>query len=128
MIPGGGSSSASSQPGNRQRIRVEFLWFAECPNHEAARLLLRDTIRETGIEADVADIDATDPAMAERRRFPGSPTIRVNGSDVEPGFADQGDYTPRCRLYTVGSKFSGLPDGQWIRAALWKAARERGQA
>lgn len=39
-------------------------------------------------------------------RFPGSPTIRINGRDVDPGYVDSGDYTPRCRLYRTSD---GLP-------------------
>jgi len=37
--------------------------------------------------------------VAEQLRFPGSPTIRVDGRDVQPGFEDPADYTSRCRLY-----------------------------
>ena len=66
----------------------------------------------------VHEIDATDPAVAQRHRFPGSPTIRVDGRDVDPSFEDPGDYTPRCRLYRTPGGLRGLPQRDWIEAAL----------
>ncbi|HLF75949.1 MAG TPA: DUF2703 domain-containing protein, partial [Dehalococcoidia bacterium] len=89
-------------------MRIEFLWFRDCPNHQPARELLRAVLQEKRIsEAFVEDIDATGPDVAAEHRFPGSPTVRVNGKDVEPGFQDPGEYTPRCRLYLVGGTFQG---------------------
>jgi hypothetical protein len=51
-------------------------------------------------------------------RFPGSPTIRVNGRDVDPGYVDPGNYTPRCRLYRTAAGLRGLPERTWIADAL----------
>ena len=42
----------------------------------------------------IVSIDATDPSVATSLRFPGSPTIRVDGIDVDPSYSDPGDYTP----------------------------------
>jgi hypothetical protein len=99
--------------------RIEFLWFQECPSHERARHLLLDVLESMGLRrADLQDIDATDPEIAVARRFPGSPTIRVNGADVEPGFDDPGDYTPRCRIYLTEHGYSGIPERKWIESAI----------
>jgi len=98
--------------------RVELLWFGDCPNHDTARRLLRDAVARLAPDATIEDIDAGDPIVAERLRFPGSPTIRVDGVDIEPGFRDPADYTPRCRLYRTSSGLGGVPDPGWIEAAL----------
>ena len=98
--------------------RVEFLWFSDCPNHTTTRELLAATIDRVAPGTPVDDIDATAPAMAATMRFPGSPTIRVDGLDIEPGFADPGDYTPRCRLYRTPAGLRGVPDPAWIEDAL----------
>jgi glutaredoxin len=103
-------------------MTVEFLWFNGCPNHEEARRLLADVMSRLGIAAPVIDIDATSQEVATATKFPGSPTIRINGEDIEPGFVDPGDYTPRCRLYLTASGLRGLPDPQWIEDALVRAS------
>jgi hypothetical protein len=102
-------------------IDVELLWFSGCPNHVAARTLLHELLDEIAPGTDVRDIDASDPTVAERLRFPGSPTIRVNGDDVVPGFRDPGDYTPRCRVFHTPEGLRGVPDRSWIEAALLRA-------
>jgi len=97
---------------------VELLWFSGCENHPAARAMLAEVIAEVAPGTPVHDVDATDPATAARLRFPGSPTIRVDGRDVDPGYADPGDYTPRCRLYRTSDGLRGLPERSWILDAL----------
>lgn len=97
---------------------IELLWFADCPNHAAARTLLTELVAELAPDATIHDIDATDPEVAKRHRFPGSPTIRVDGVDVQPGFVDPGDYTPRCRLYWSDDRLAGIPPREWIESAL----------
>ena len=99
-------------------LQVELLWFDECPNHAAARGLLSDALGELAPATAIDDINATDPAVALLHRFPGSPTIRINGGDVDPAFRDPGDYTPRCRLYWTSDGLRGLPERAWIDAAL----------
>lgn len=97
---------------------IELLWFADCPNHAAARTLLREVVAELAPGSTIRDIDASDPDVAEQVRFSGSPTIRVDGRDVQPDFEDPGDYTPRCRVYWNGGKLSGVPPREWIESAL----------
>ena len=97
---------------------VELLWFADCPNHPAARTMLEEVIADLAPGTPIRDIDATDPATALNVRFPGSPTIRVDGRDIDPTYVDPGDYTPRCRLYRTAAGLSGLPERRWIVDAL----------
>lgn len=98
--------------------RVELLWFEDCPNHPATRALLDDILRDLAPGTSVDEIDASDLAVAQRHRFPGSPTIRIDGQDVDPSYQDPGDYTPRCRLYRTSAGHSGLPERAWVEAAL----------
>jgi hypothetical protein len=66
----------------------------------------------------VKDIDATDPQVAEGYRFPGSPTIRVDGTYVDPAFVDPDDYTPRCRLFRSTTGLVRIAERLWIEGAL----------
>jgi hypothetical protein len=105
--------------------RIELLWFEDCPNHPAARTMLRELLDELAPGTEISEIDATDPRVAERHRFPGSPTIRIDGRDIDPSFQDPGDYTPRCRLYRTAAGLRGLPERAWIESAL-RASLEQG--
>ena len=98
--------------------RIEFLYFDDCPNHVTARALLDEVIAEKAPGTPVEVINATDPAVAAAHRFPGSPTIRVDGVDVMPGYVDPGDYTPRCRVFPTPEGLRGVPPREWLEAAL----------
>ncbi|TAK56562.1 MAG: hypothetical protein EPO22_13555, partial [Dehalococcoidia bacterium] len=62
-------------------MKIELLWFDGCPNHEHARALLEDVLRELGVRQSIETIRVDDAASAEAAHFPGSPTIRVDGVD-----------------------------------------------
>jgi hypothetical protein len=99
-------------------VRIELLWFDGCPNHEAAEALLRNVLAAAGSEAAVERIQVEDPATARAVCFPGSPTIRINGLDVEPGWEPCEECTPRCRVYATPLGLRPLPPRSWIEAAL----------
>ena len=104
---------------------IELLWFQDCPNHEATEALLHERMAEAGITAPVHRVEVADEETGRRLRFPGSPTIRIDGTDVEPGWEWSGDGTPRCRLYTTAQGLRGIPDAKWIDMALTRALDPR---
>ncbi|MGE3073927.1 MAG: hypothetical protein AB7N24_11760 [Dehalococcoidia bacterium] len=106
--------------------RIELLWFEGCPNHPAARAMIDDVVAEYRVRADVRAIEVADETIARRIRFPGSPTIRVDGVDIEPGFTDCDDCTPRCRVYHTSAGLRGLPERSWLVAALAADGRKAG--
>jgi len=64
-----------------------------------------------------------DGEAARNLRFLGSPTVRVNGRDVEPGAEERPDFTLSCRVYRSEQGFAGQPPERWVRQALAEAAR-----
>jgi hypothetical protein len=66
----------------RVLMRIELLYFDGCPNHEALLPRLRELLAGEAAKIDLRKV--TDDEAAQRERFLGSPTIRVNGRDVEP--------------------------------------------
>ncbi len=103
------------------RPQIEFLYFRGCPNYESTRELLRQVLRENKVKATLHNmrIDSFDEAWA--KRFLGSPTIRINGVDIEPGAENRRDYGLQCRVYRRGNEFAGKPSKTMIRAALQSA-------
>lgn len=79
---------------------------------------------ELDMKGSVDEIDVASDEEAERLRFPGSPTIRVNGVDINPVGADQAVMSLTCRVYRLeDGRFSGVPSKEMIRQALTKGAR-----
>lgn len=62
------------------------------------------------------------PEAAETERFLGSPTLRVDGVDVDPGAAERDDFGLKCRIYRSDEGQTGVPPEAWIRAALERPA------
>jgi hypothetical protein len=105
-----------------ERPRIELLWWRECPSWERALAMLREAVVEHGLDpesVEVIEVD-TDEA-AERRRFVGSPTIRIDGNDIQPPV--EGEPTGlACRVYRRrDGRTSPLPDPEDIREALASA-------
>ena len=105
------------------RPRVEILYFDGCPNHEPARALVERIAAELRIDPEIELVEVVDPGAAGELRFLGSPTIRVDGRDVEPGAEERGEFVLSCRVYRTERGLAGQPDEDWIRDALRGAAR-----
>jgi hypothetical protein len=103
-------------------MTVELLWWDGCPSHPEALAELRRVLQEEGVEAEVSRVEITDDEQARRERFPGSPTIRIDGEDIVP--PGEGDpFSLTCRVYrTRDGRYSPLPDPEDVRAAVRRAA------
>jgi len=97
---------------------VEVLFFEGCPHARAAVDLARAAVLEAGVAADVREVCVVTEADAARLRFLGSPTVRVDGRDVDPNAQHREGYAMQCRLYARDGVLSGLPAAAWIRDAL----------
>ena len=74
--------------------------------------------RPPALTADVNLVRVASEEDARRRRFLGSPTVRVGGRDVEPEAGERRDFGLKCRLYRTADGLTGLPSDEWILAAL----------
>lgn len=102
-------------------MQIEFLFFEDCPSHDDALARLRQVMAEEGIDAPVEVIQVETDDEAQAQRFTGSPTIRINGQDIDPPPEDAGYYLS-CRVYRhADGRFSPLPSVDMIRGALQKA-------
>ena len=96
----------------RRRPVIEVLYVQDCP-HYPATLALVERLRANLI---------VDQAAAEQAGFAGSPTVRVDGRDVEPGSEPATEYVLGCRLYRLEHRFAGQPEERWVREALQRTA------
>jgi hypothetical protein len=105
--------------------RVELLWWSGCPSWEEAVRLVRAEMEAAGLDPEALEVrEVHTGGEAEREGFVGSPTIRVDGRDVQdPGEEPVG---LTCRVYRLrDGRISALPDPADVRDALRPGRRDR---
>jgi hypothetical protein len=97
---------------------IEFLYWEGCPSYPEARQLLGEVLAERRPDARVEVREVKSQAEAEELRFPGSPTIRIDGRDVDPEGASARPAL-MCRIYRKpGGGVSPVPTREQLEAAL----------
>jgi len=104
-------------------MKIEILYFDECPNHGPTVERVKDALRQEGQAADVVEVNVRDDATARRLGFLGSPTVRIDGLDIEPSARLSKHFGLMCRTYADGSKQVGIPPLDLIRTALREATK-----
>jgi hypothetical protein len=99
-------------------MTVELLFWEGCPSHPKALADLRETMSALGLDpASIVVREVRGQPDAERERFVGSPTIRIDGVDVQP--AENEPYGLMCRVYhRRDGRISPTPDPADVREAL----------
>jgi hypothetical protein len=77
---------------------------------------VRRLAEETGAEVTLREVETLEQALAER--FLVSPSVRVDGRDIEPAPGQRTDYGLKCRLYRAAEGHRPIPPERWIRDAL----------
>jgi hypothetical protein len=99
-------------------MKIEILVFDGCPNSEPTEGLVRETVAELEIDANIEVVKVVDNDDALSKRFIGSPSIRINGADLEIEGDDLTQYAMRCRIYREGDSQSGLPPKELLKKRL----------
>ena len=100
-------------------MKIEVLYVPGCPNLKPAVEAVMNVLKSESFEAEVCQVLVQSESEARALHFPGSPTIRVNGGDVEPESVS--GFGLACRLYGNGL---GVPSEGAIRTAVAAATRE----
>jgi hypothetical protein len=64
-------------------------------------------LRRTRFDADIVEVAVENPDPAQELRFLGSPSVRVNGGDLEPGADERSAFGLMCRTYREGTGVAG---------------------
>ncbi len=105
-------------------MKIEVLYFAGCPNHLPTVEMLREILDSLCREDQVHQVEVHTQAEAEAIRFVGSPSIRINGSDIEPWARTTKDFGLSCRTYLDGTLRGGVPSRELLRRAITEGSRE----
>jgi hypothetical protein len=99
-------------------VRIELLYWEGCPSYPEAESLLKEALDRRGIDAPIEMREVRTQEEAETLRFPGSPTIRVDGRDVDPAGAN-GRPALNCRIYhRPDGGVSPVPTLEQLEAAV----------
>ena len=99
-------------------MEIELLYWDGCPSYPEARELLADVLAARGVDAEIRMREVTTDAQAEALRFPGSPTIRVDGRDVDAA-GSESPPSLSCRVYRLADgRVSPIPSREDLEAAF----------
>jgi hypothetical protein len=112
-------SIASDEP-----VWIEILAREDCPGRGMAIAVVERAVAETGVHARIEVVDVTSEEQAYERRIPGSPTVRVEGRDVDQRLNGRAEFTLADRVYRTDRGLAGWPDGAWVREALLMAVAQ----
>ena len=92
-------------------MKVEFFYFDGCPSHEPAYENLKEVLLEKGIESEIESIKVNSTDDAAKLRFQGSPSIRIDGKDIE---GKEEGYSYSCRVFEIDGKLTGVPTKEYL--------------
>lgn len=95
------------------------MYFEGCPTYVAAEKAVRKVLAEEGIAARIELVAVNTDEEAQQFRFPGSPTIRVDGRDLFPA-GERENWRQGCRVYATSEGLKGSPTTKMLRDALKK--------
>lgn len=96
-------------------MQVRVVYFEGCPNHKPAVDLVRSVADEVGVPIEIESVLVETPEQARVERMLGSPTIQVDGVDIDPTARSRDDFAFSCRVF---DGHAGLPPRAMIAAAL----------
>jgi hypothetical protein len=99
-------------------MRIELLKVPDCPGADVACDRLRAVLDGLGVGETIRTIEIATEEQARRLRFPGSPTLRIDGRDVEPAADSIAQHAIACRLYASGGSVDSAPSVAAIRRSV----------
>lgn len=102
-------------------MKIELLYFDTCPSYKIVLKSLEEIITEKKLDAGVEMIKIESDEDALKNRFLGSPSVKLNGRDIEPGTEKIKDFSMRCRLYLEDDEVNELPSKKMIQRAIDEA-------
>jgi protein-tyrosine-phosphatase len=102
-------------------VKVTVGVFEGCPNAQPTVELLHRVLSDEGQTASVEVIHIDDPDAAVTHRFLGSPTVQIDGMDIEPARRDDNGFAVTCRVYQSEAGNHGIPPVEMVRAAVREA-------
>lgn len=100
-------------------MKIQFLYFEGCPSYKQGLENLKQALRELSLPEDFEMINIDTDEKAKEYHFIGSPTIKINGEDIDPR-AREAKITgyKGCRIYQTPEGIKGAPTAEMIKKAI----------
>jgi hypothetical protein len=99
-------------------MHIDILYFEDCPHFPETLELVRDLADKLDVDADIETTEVETDRQARELEFRGSPSIRIDGEDIEPDVEDRTTVGRGCRVYDTPGGTSGVPPAEMIERAL----------
>ena len=112
--------------GNADReLSIDLIYDRTCPNVDETRNRLRAALAETVGQRTWSEWDREGSETPETFRGYGSPTVLINGLDVDRASQNTAPPEPNCcRLYeNAGGMLAGVPSVESIASLIREAGR-----
>lgn len=106
-------------------MRVELYYLTGCPSYEPTLENLRSALRAEALSEDIEHITVDSEADAQAMQFLGSPTVRIDGVDLEGPADEERGYTYRCRVCLDAGEQAGWPSVTLVRKHLIRESSGR---
>ncbi|HEY1216781.1 MAG TPA: DUF2703 domain-containing protein, partial [Bryobacteraceae bacterium] len=100
-------------------LDIEILHIEDCPGFPVAVAMVQDVVASMGRKADIRTTLISDPNLPG---FAGSPTVLVNGKDIDPQ-THAGCCGLSCRTYSDKGKLRNAPPRELIESAIRRDSR-----
>ena len=105
-------------------MKIEILYFKDCPSYKKAYELVEQIINENNVDAKIEFVLITKDMDAEKLKFRGSPTILIDGKDIDSGTKESFGFG--CRLYDTKKGLQPYPTKEMIQKTV-DSAYKRGE-
>ncbi len=102
-------------------MKITLMLSEGCAHKDQARALLNEAIAETGVEADIEEIVVRTDEDAKMANVIGSPSIKVEGLDVEYADREPDETSNGCRYYNTPAGWKPFPEKGMIVRAITRA-------
>ena len=75
-----------------EHILIEALFAPDCGSRDATLLMINELSRNQTVKVDIKELTINATSEAHSAKFLGSPSIRINGKDIEPESIEKSDY------------------------------------
>ncbi|MGK2966115.1 MAG: hypothetical protein ACSLFM_11000 [Tepidiformaceae bacterium] len=108
-------------------MKIEFLYARQTGRTDVAEEALRQAIEATGVQADITYTEVDGMEDAKNKKFLGSPSIRIEGMDVEYGDREPDEYQAGTRYYNTPEGWKPYPHAKLIANMILEAMNKQGK-